>query len=268
MVVEMKLIVREMKFLFALWTANLQAAMEYRAAFMLQVVGMMLNNGAYFIFWIVFFDRFKQLRGWGLSDMFVIYGVAASSFGLAVYLFGNMTNLSEIIAKGQLDYYLSLPRPVLLHALASRSIPSGMGDFTYGILSFLAAGQYTLEAFVRFFLGITLGMLVFLSFMVIVHSLSFYMGNATMFSQQVMNAFITFALYPINLFEGGARFVLFILLPAAFMGSVPAEYIRSASWLTLSQMLAAALLLGAFALGLFHRGMRRYESGSAIHIQM
>jgi ABC-type uncharacterized transport system permease subunit len=38
---------RELSFLLALWKANLIAAMEYRAAFLTQVVGMILNDGFY-----------------------------------------------------------------------------------------------------------------------------------------------------------------------------------------------------------------------------
>ena len=105
-------------------------------AFLSQVIGMLVNNFIYFAIWIIFFDRFKNVRGWGVNDMYLTFGVLASSFGLVSMLFGNAFNLSEIISKGRLDYYLSLPRPVLLHAVASRMIASGMGDFTYGFLSY------------------------------------------------------------------------------------------------------------------------------------
>src|SRR5574340_688220 len=117
------------RFLSAVWKANLQSAMEYRAAFLLQVLGMMANDFMYFIIWIVFFDRFKEVRGWGLTDMWITYGVLASGFGLISLLFGNTFYLSDIIVNGRLDYYLSLPRPVLLHAVSSRMISNGMGDF-------------------------------------------------------------------------------------------------------------------------------------------
>ena len=127
---------KELKFLFAVWKANLQSVMEYRGAFLLQAFGMMVNNGIYFLIWVIFFDRFKDVRGWQLGDMFITYGIVASSFGLVSMLFGNAFNLGDIITKGRLDYYLSLPRPVLLHALASRSIASGFGDFTYGAISY------------------------------------------------------------------------------------------------------------------------------------
>jgi ABC-2 type transport system permease protein len=97
---------------------------------------MMLNDFIYFAIWIIFFNTFNEVRGWGINDMYITYGILASSFGLVALLFGNAFNLSEIINQGRLDYYLSLPRPVLLHAVASRTIASGMGDFTYGFLSF------------------------------------------------------------------------------------------------------------------------------------
>lgn len=135
---------KELKFLTAIWKTNLQSAMEYRAAFLTQVIGMMANNFIYFAIWIIFFDRFKDVRGWGANDMYVTFGVLASAFGLVSLLFGNAFTLSDIIAKGRLDYYLSLPRPVLLHTIASRTIASGMGDFVYGFISYGLSGYFNL----------------------------------------------------------------------------------------------------------------------------
>lgn len=256
------------RFLLALWQANLLAAMEYRAAFLTMVIGMMVNNAAYFVFWIIFFDRFKQVRGWGLTDLLLLFGVAASAFGLSVLLFGRIISLSETISKGQLDYYLSLPQPVLIHTLASHSVSSGLGDFIYGLLSFAVAGQFSPDALLRFIVGTVLGMAVFVGFMTLVHSLAFWLGNAQLISTQAFQSMITFALYPITLFDGSARFLLFTLIPAAFIAAVPVEYIRSASWQSLLQLLAAAVLLLAAGSWLFYRGLRRYESGSAINAQV
>src|SRR5512145_2971496 len=111
MVVSMK----NLNFLFALWKANLQAAMEFRAAFFTQIIFMILNNAGYFVFWILYFDKFENVRGWTVNDMMLLFGIAATAWGTAAYFFGNFTTLGEIIAQGRLDYYLSLPKPVLLH---------------------------------------------------------------------------------------------------------------------------------------------------------
>jgi ABC-2 type transport system permease protein len=260
--------VKEFRFLFALWKVNLASSMEYRAAFISQTIGMILNDGAYFLFWIIFFDRFKDIRGWQLSDMFLLFGVSAGAFGLAGMLFGNAFNLGEIIVNGRLDYYLSLPRPTLLHVLASRVVPSGFGDFLYGFISYAASGQFSLSGLGRFTLGILLATVVFISFLVIVQSLSFWLGSSGNLTGIAINAMVTFAIYPITLFNKTAKLILFLIVPAAFMGAVPAGFVRGFSWLALGQMcLAAAVFLG-IALTLFHFGLRRYESGSAIQIEV
>jgi ABC-2 type transport system permease protein len=264
----MEVDVRGIRFLLALWKAGLAGAMEYRAAFLTQVVGMMLNNAVYFLFWVIFFDRFEQVRGWQLGDMFVLFGLVASGFGLAAFLFGNVLNLAEVIRSGRLDYYLALPQPVLIHALASRPVTSGLGDALYGLISFLLAGEITPGSLGRFLLGVLISLTIFLSFMVSVHSLAFWLGSAQLLSEQALQAVLTFSLYPITLFDGTAKFALFTLVPAAFIGALPAEFVRAFTWGSLGQLAAGAVIFLGLALGLFHAGLRRYESGSAIQTQI
>jgi ABC-2 type transport system permease protein len=67
--------VREIRFLLAVWKTNLLSAMEYRVAFISQIIGMLLNDFIYFAIWIIFFERFKEVRGWVLSDMYITYGL-------------------------------------------------------------------------------------------------------------------------------------------------------------------------------------------------
>jgi ABC-2 type transport system permease protein len=259
---------KELKFLFAVWKVNLQSAMEYRISFLSQVGGMILNNGIYFLIWVIFFDRFKTVRGWGLSDMFITFGIAASSFGLVSVFFGNTFNLGKIILQGRLDYYLSLPRPVLLHAVASRSVTSGMGDLTYGLLSFIVSGVFTWDGLLRFILAVMLAACVFAAFLMIIQSLAFWIGTTSYISGIAVNAMITFAIYPITLFDTGARLILFTLIPAALMGAVPASFVRGFGWDTLAQLSLGAVVFLGLAIGLFYTGLRRYESGSAVQVEI
>lgn len=259
-------------FLLALWKTNLLAAMEYRVAFLMQVLGMMLNNAVYFVFWIIFFDRFEEINGWGLADMFLLYGIVAISFGVGTYFFGNALHLSGIIANGELDYYLSLPKPVLLHVLASRSISSAAGDFLYGLLSFFVTvyitGSFSSGLLLRFLLAVVAATVVVVSFLVLVQSLAFWSGSATLLTSSAVNAIITFAIYPITLFDGTAKLLLFTIIPAAFVGALPAQFVRSFDWVSLGQLLLGATVFLGLAIVVFHRGLRRYESGSAIQVRM
>ena len=255
---------KELKFLLAVWKANLLSAMEYRAAFLSQAIGMIVNDFMYFVIWIIFFDRFKDVRGWGLSDMYLTYGVLASSFGLVSLLFGNAFNLSDIISKGRLDYYLSFPRPVLLHAVASRMIASGMGDFTYGFISYALSGHFTWDGLLRFILATLLAAAVFAAFLILIQSLAFWLGIMSNLSALALNAMLTFGIYPITLFDNYAKLILFTIIPAALMGAVPAEFVRAFTWQTLAQMLVGAIVFLFIAVTVFRLGLRRYRIGSAV----
>jgi ABC-2 type transport system permease protein len=259
---------KELKFLLAIWKTNLLSTMEYRAAFLSQVIGMMANDFMYFLIWIIFFDRFQDVRGWGLSDMYLTYGVLASAFGLVSLLFGNAFNLSEIISKGRLDYYLSLPRPVLLHTVASRMIASGVGDFSYGFISYALSGYFTWDGLLRFVLAVFFAATVFASFLILIQSLSFWLGVMSNFSALALNAMLTFGIYPITLFDNYAKLILFTLIPAALMGAVPAEFIRAFTWQTLAELLVGAIAFLLIAITVFRLGLKRYESGSAIQVEV
>jgi ABC-2 type transport system permease protein len=259
---------KEIRFLLAVWKSNLQSAMEYRTSFLTQTFGMMINDFMYFIIWIIFFDRFKEVRGWGVNDMYVTYGVLASSFGLVSLLFGNAFNLSDIITKGRLDYYLSMPRPVLLHTIASRTIASGLGDFSYGFLSYAMSGYLTPDGLLRFVLATLLAAVIFTAFLILVQSLAFWLGMMSNFTNLVLNALLTFGIYPITLFDNYAKLILFTLVPAAFMGALPAQFIRAFAWQTLAELLLGAVGFLILAVTSFRLGLRRYESGSAIKVEV
>ena len=229
---------------------------------------MILNNFFYFAIWIVFFDRFKDVRGWGIADMYVTFGVISSAFGLVSLFFGNAFMLGDIINNGRLDYYLSLPRPVLLHAVSSRMISSGMGDLTYGFLSYAVSGQFSWDGFLRFLLAIVLAAVVFASFLILVNSAAFWAGVVSSFSNMMVNAMITFGIYPITLFDNYAKLILFTLVPAALMGAVPAEFIVQFTWQTLAELLLGALVFLGLAVTVFSLGLKRYESGSAIQVEV
>ena len=81
------------RFTRALFTTNLNAALALRGAFVMQTVFMMLNNIVFFVFWWVLLRRVPHLRGWQLSDVEVLFGITATSFGLVVAVTGGVRQL-------------------------------------------------------------------------------------------------------------------------------------------------------------------------------
>lgn len=90
----------------------------------------------------------------------------------------------------------------------------------------------------------------------------------TVFGQRPQLWYHLPAIDTFTLFEGTAKFILFTILPAALMGAVPAEFVRQFDWSTLGELLFGGFVLLALAIFVFRLGLRRYESGSAIQVEV
>lgn len=252
-----------LKFVLYIWQRNFVSALQYRVSFLLQTIGMMLNNTIFIVFWVLFFERFGVVKGWGMPDILLLTGIATFIFGASVLLFGNVTKLAGIIANGGLDYFLSFPKPALLHLLISRSVQSGLGDMIYGALCFALSGYLTPQSVPRFLLGAVLGVIILVSFLVIVGSLSFWLGNSELLASQATMSIITLSTYPSELFTGFTRGLLLVGIPALAVGALPANFTKNFSW---EQLGILCLLAGGFlsaALIVFRQGLKRYESGNS-----
>jgi len=243
---------------------NFMAALAYRGAFAMQVLGMMLNNVMLLFFWTLLFQRFPLLNGWDLTGVVTIYAIAASGFGLSVVVFGNASWVAALIAGGDLDYYLVLPADPLLHLLVSRMTLPGWGDIFFGLLLYVIAIPTGWQRLPLFILLTVLVAFFFASVGVLTGSLAFWLGQAQELAMQLRNATLSFALYPIDFFPAGVRGVLYTLIPSAFVGSVPARLLLDfdVRWLALLSLVTVGICL--LARWVFYRGLRRYASGNLV----
>ena len=106
------------------------------------------------------------------------------------------------------------------------------------------------------------------SFSVLVGSLAFFMGGATQISEQAHNALLTFALYPNTIFQGAVKFILLLIIPAGFVGAIPVQLVNEFSWLRLGVLAGGALTVTILSIVVFYAGLRRYESGSALNVNL
>lgn len=145
---------------------------------------------------------------------------------------------------------------------------STIGDLSFGLIAFLFAGRFHPIEILLFGLTCFLSALILVGFAVVAGSLAFYMGNAHHASQQMLNAILTFSLYPHMLFSGATRFLLLTLLPATFVGAIPVEIIKTRNVVTLIWLLLAVTVVSIIASAIFYLALRRYESGSAINVNI
>jgi ABC-2 type transport system permease protein len=254
-------------FIGACVIANLQAAMEYRIAFWIQVLAMLGNDCLWLLFWWSYFHEFPLVNGWQQTDVVIIWAVSALGFGLCTSICGNAPRLAQIIMTGGLDAYLGMPRPVLLHVCISASESTAWGDVLFAVgayIVFLHPNPFNLLLFL-FLAG--MAALIFLAFVVLLGSLAFFVGNTDGLTQQMVGALIMFSTYPMNLFSGGVRVLLFTLLPAGFISFVPLQLLHHLAWPLLGGMIGFTLVFLFTSVGFFHLGLKRYESGNLLGMQ-
>jgi ABC-2 type transport system permease protein len=256
-----------LRFIGAYLVANLQAAMEYRTAFAWQVVAMAANDSLWLFFWWTYFRQFPLVHGWQNTDIVVIWAISACGFGFCMILFGNAPRLAQLIMNGGLDAYLGMPRAVLLHVCISATDPTAGGDVLFAVGAVLLLLHPGVLQFALFILLACMVALIFASFVVILGSLAFFLGNTDGLTNQLLGSLITFSTYPMTIFTGVVRLLLFTILPAGFISFVPLQLLKQFTLPLLGAMVGFTALMVALAVGIFSLGLRRYESGNLLGMQ-
>ena len=256
-----------LNFAAALFATNLRATLALRGAFWFAVVMMLLNNLLYFSIWWIFFDRFEEVRGWRFGDMAALFGVVATGFGCAIVFTGGVRELGRYIIEGELDGFLTQPKPPLLHALGSQSRASGWGDMVSGLLLIGISGLLRPANVPLVLVAVASSAAVFTATGVILHSSAFWLGRTDSLARQFWEFQIAFSSYPRVIFGGVLKVLLFSVIPAGFIGFLPAELLRQFSWPGLAAVLAGAGTYVVLAVVVFGRGLRRYESGNRVGLR-
>lgn len=258
---------RQSGFVWHYFKTNLLINLEYRAAFISKAAGMFLNDLIWLGYWWVFFTRFPQASGYGVHEALALWVFTAFSVGGSLAICGNIIKLATIISSGGLDYYLALPKNVLLHVLISRMDIEAWGDLGFALVTFWLLyrpepGYVVLLIVMGFLSSLVMG-----SFTLMAQSLAFFLGNSQALSDQLCFALITLSNYPSHLFRGAVKAALYTVIPAAFVSYIPVELMREFHWDLFGLFALVAFGFVGLAIGFFYLGLRRYESGNLFQMR-
>ncbi len=246
---------------------NIKSQLEYRAAFVTQMLAMLINDCFWLVFWVYFFQRFPVLNGWDQNDVITMWAIVAAGFGLAHGVCGNCATLATIIVKGQLDTWLLYPRAVLPHLLLGKISATSWGDVLFGFGAYVFLVHPTVDSFLLFCLLTVSVSILFIGFGVFVGSLGFLLGSAEGLSEQLRFALITFSTYPPSVFDGAIKLVLYTIIPAGFCSYLPVEALKTHSFEFVLYSFAGSLVMLLVGVSAFYAGLRRYESGNLMEMR-
>jgi ABC-2 type transport system permease protein len=246
---------------------NLKSHLEYRGAFLSQMLAMALNDCIWVTFWVSFFTRFPVIHGWGATDVITLWAICAAGLGIAETICGNSPRMPLLIAQGELDSWLLYPRAVLSHLIIGKMNAIAMGDtlFGYGAYIFFVRPD---APHLVLFIALTLSVaILFVGVNILSGCLSFLMGNAQPLADQWKFAMINFSTYPASLFDGPVRFLLYTVVPAGFVSYLPIEALRTFSLETAALSLLGSVTFTAISVFAFYEGLKRYESGNLMSMK-
>ncbi|MBG7702101.1 ABC-2 family transporter protein [Streptomyces sp. MC1] len=248
-----------------------RSTMAYRASFAMTTFGNFTATFLDFVAIMLMFSRVDALGGYALAEVAFLYGLSATSFGLADLLIGSMDRLGRRVRDGTLDTLLVRPAPVLAQVAADRFGLRRLGRVTQGAL--VLGWSLT-----RVDIDWTAGRLLLMPVMVVsgcgIFCAVFVAGAAFQFvaqdASEVQNAFTyggtTLLQYPPTVFAKElVRGVTFVL-PLAFVNWLPATYVLGRpypldlpGWTAFTPPLVA-VACGALAGLAWRAGLRSYRS--------
>lgn len=245
---------------------RLMAEMEYKVSFLLQVVGMVVNNCFFVLVWYFIFNfSGNDINGWQFADQMYLFATGAFAFGILWYFLGGVSRLSNYIYEGNLDKFLLFPKNLLLQVTFSWGGLASLGDMISAVLvMFLVPGNILLNILKVSSLGF-LGGLVLWGVVLFGESLTFWFGNSQKFAKSFFGSTFQFSIYPGALYTGILKVIIFVVFPAGFISVVPVELIREFSWGKFIFLLVGVALWTVIPTLVFYRGLRDYNSGNQIN---
>jgi len=247
---------------------NIRSALALRGAFLLQTFFMLLNNVVFFMVWVILFTKYPTIRGWGIKDIMAVQGFAVGSYALVMILFGGVRHIAKAVRDGDLDSYLTRPKPVLPQLLLSYAHPSAFGDLLTCIGMIALSGYGGWEKGLIWLFGLTCGTLIFLATTILIQSLAFWMGNSQSMVRTLFEYMVSFMTFPPHIYSGFLKMILFTVFPAAYISLLPIEMLREFHGVKAVIVLGATVFFCSTAVWVFHRGLRRYESGNLMGFQI
>lgn len=241
------------------WRLAWLSEISRRISFFVQMLFMCINDAVWVVFWLLVFSHKESIRGWERDEVLVLFAIVTATYGTGIGLFYGVRRLGDRIRDRDLDPYLAQPSPVVVRVLFSKVHPPLLGDLAFGpILFTIATGGADALQWLRYLLVVCLAASIVVAFILTWESVAFWAENGSEIAGVAFTAITVLSTYPSAIYAGVVKVIVFTVVPAVFIGSVPAEIVLDPSWQQLTMLCGAALAAWAIALGVFHAGLRRH----------
>ncbi|MEB3266010.1 MAG: ABC-2 family transporter protein [Cyanobacteriota bacterium] len=251
------------------WATSLASQSEYGANFVIDLVAVLANLVGSLVLLGLFFGQSQRLGDWTWPEALVVLAFYTLLDGLASSLLQpNLSTIVTHVQEGTLDFVLLKPFDaqlwLSLRSLSPAGLPQLLGGGGLLLAALHQAGAHPGPAV----LGFTA--LLLIAAAVILYALWFLLATTSIWfvktwnATEVLRAGLTAGRYPISAYPEGLRTLFTLVLPVAFLTTVPAEAILGRVTLArgLAALLVATLLMASCRL-FWRFALRFYTSASS-----
>jgi ABC-2 type transport system permease protein len=250
-----------MRSILATMRAAFAEAASNKRALIFQISVMIFNDLIWIAFWVLFTRVAGNVRGWDRNRILLLQATLTTVGGIVLGILNNARHIGALAVDGRLDATLSLPVRPLSHLLVRRVDPTFLGDTIFGVALFAIVGHPT-PTRIAIYLGVLVASITVLtSFLVLAGSLAFFTGRGES-GDLGFHSILLMANYPLDLFGGATKVIVFTVIPAAFVATVPSKLIDNFNGPSALRLLGVAAFFALAASTIFRLGLRRYSSGS------
>lgn len=252
--------------------AAVLSRLQYRADFLMGILGVFVLNGATLGTTWVLLQRFENLNGWTFWEIVFLYNLWLLGHSFRAIFFRQVSSLDEYIVQGTFDSFLIRPASPLLQFLGREVHYLGVGDLLLSS-TMLTLAYHNLNLhwppamFAWFALIVPASTAVEVSLVLILSAIAFKTGR----SRAIVNAATQFSFnlvqqYPLDMFGRGVKAIVTFILPFAFMNYYPSllllgKWDKAGGYPLLAYASpAVAAILCTLAFFAWRWGIRQYQS--------
>lgn len=255
--------------------ARIRSQMQYRASFILDLVGFMLATALEFVVIAVLLTRFPSVGGWRAPEVALLYGMTSIAFSMAEMVArGFDSPFERMMQQGSFDRVLTRPLGSFFQIFASEFQLRRLGRTLQGaiVLGYALANleiAWTVARGLVLALAVVSGAVIYTGLIVIGATICFW----TIKTPEVINAFTfggqTLVSYPISIYNRFIRAVFLSVVPVAFTNYPAALLVlgRSDPHGLPPELAWAAPLVAALFFAAAHRfwrfGVTKYQSAGS-----
>lgn len=207
--------------------SRIRSQLAYPASFALDVVAQFIGQGIELVVILVVFTQVSTLGGFSAAEVVLIYGLAATAFGLADLSVGQVEELPTYIRTGEFDVMLLRPLGTLAQLLSADVALKRVGRVAVG-LGVLGWSLATLDLEwtpARVVLAVTapvVGAIVLAAMWVAANAVSFWLVDGREVANSVTYGSNFSTSYPITIYGTWLRRIMCYVVPGAFVAYFPA----------------------------------------------